>query len=134
MGRSNVEQWVKQTIVAHLYQTNKLPPIKMQGRMHRGQDRRWGCLVAQAIANPEELERFARDLKQFNSQLADSLSRLNGQFSNLGETWRDQEHQKFAQEFVQTTRVLQHFMGSAEQHIPFLLKKASILRQYLNRG
>ena len=53
----------------------------------------------QAIASPEELERFARELKQFNAQLADSMSRLQGKFANLGETWRDQEHQKFAQEF-----------------------------------
>jgi uncharacterized protein YukE len=90
--------------------------------------------VSQAIVNPEELERFARDLKQFNAQLADSLSRLNGQFANLGETWRDQEQQKFAQEFVQTTQVLQRFMQSAEQQIPFLMKKAAIIRQYLNRG
>lgn len=94
----------------------------------------WGCLVSQAIVNPEELERFARDLKQFNAQLADSLARLNGQFANLGETWRDQEQQKFAQEFVQTTRVLHHFMQSAEQQIPALMKKAAIIRQYLNRG
>lgn len=88
----------------------------------------------QAIANPEDLERFARDLKQFNSQLRDSMSRLQGQFANLGETWRDQEHQKFAQEFEQTMRVLHHFMGSADQHIPFLMRKAQWLRGYLNQG
>lgn len=72
----------------------------------------------QAIANPEELERFARELKQFNAQLAESMSRLNGQFANLVETWRDQEHQKFAQEFEQTMRVLHHFARTSEQHIP----------------
>lgn len=90
--------------------------------------------MAQAIVSPEELESFARNLKQFNAQLADSLSRLNGQFANLGETWRDQEQQKFAQEFQQTTQVLQRFMQTSEQQIPFLLKKAALIRQYLNRG
>lgn len=87
----------------------------------------------QAIASPEDLERFARDLKQFNSQLRDSMSRLQGQFANLGETWRDQEHQKFAQEFEQTMRVLHHFIGSAEQQIPFLMRKAQRLRDYLSQ-
>jgi len=87
----------------------------------------------QAIANPEDLERFARELKQFNSQLAESMSRLQGQFANLGETWRDQEHQKFAQEFEQTVRVLQHFTRSADQQIPFLLRKAQRLREYLGQ-
>jgi uncharacterized protein YukE len=87
----------------------------------------------QAIANPEDLERFARDLKQFNAQLSDQISRLQGQFASLGETWRDQEHQKFASEFEQTVRVLHHFMRSAEQQIPFLLRKAQRLRDYLSQ-
>ncbi len=88
--------------------------------------------MPQAIANPEELERFARDLKQFSGQLNDSMSRLQGQFTRLGDTWRDQEQQKFAQEFEQTVRVLQQFQRSAEQQIPFLLRKAQKLRDYLN--
>ena len=87
----------------------------------------------QAIASPEELERFARELKQFNNQLQDSMSRLNAQFNRLGDTWRDQEHQKFAQEFEQTMRVLQHFRRSSDQQIPFLLRKAQRLRDYLNQ-
>lgn len=87
----------------------------------------------QAIASPEDLERFAQELKQFNKQLADSLSRLNGQFTNLGETWRDQEHQKFATEYQQTVRVLQQFMRSADEQIPFLQRKARRLREYLGQ-
>lgn len=87
--------------------------------------------MPQAIADPEELERFASDLRKFNRQLAEGMSRLNWQFVRLGDTWRDQEHQKFAQEFDQTMRVLNHFMHTAEQHIPFLLRKAQRLRDYL---
>jgi uncharacterized protein YukE len=87
----------------------------------------------QAIANPEDLERFTHDLKQFNAQLRDSMARLQGQFTRLGETWRDQEHQKFAQEFEQTMRVLHQFMRSSDQQIPFLLRKAQRLREYLNQ-
>ncbi len=87
----------------------------------------------QAIASPEDLERFAQELKQFNGQLRDSMSRLQGQFSRLGDTWRDQEHQKFAQEFEQTVRVLHHFMKSADQQIPFLIRKAQRLREYLSQ-
>jgi len=87
----------------------------------------------QAVANPEDLERFARDLKQFNGQLRDSMSRLQGQFANLGETWRDQEHQKFAQEFEQTMWVLNRFIKSTDQHIPFLMRKAQRLREYLQQ-
>ncbi len=88
----------------------------------------------QAVANPEDIERFARELKQFNGQLGEAMARLNGQFGRLGDTWRDQEHQKFAQEFEQTARVLQHFMRSAEVQIPFLQRKAQRLRDFLGQG
>ena len=90
-------------------------------------------MPSQAIADPEDLERFARELKQFNGQLRDSMARLQGQFATLGETWRDQEHQKFAQEFEQTMRVLHQFMRSADQQIPFLLRKAQRIRDYLQQ-
>ena len=89
--------------------------------------------MPQAIASPEELDRFARDLKAYITQLRDSTTRLNGQFSNLGDTWRDQEHQKFAQEFQQTIRVLDQFTRSDDQQIPFLQKKAQRLRDYLSQ-
>ena len=89
--------------------------------------------MPQAVADPEELERFARELKQFNSQLQESMSRLNSQFNRLGDTWRDQEQRKFAQEFEQTMRVLVRFRQTSENHIPFLLRKAQRLREYLNQ-
>ncbi len=85
----------------------------------------------QAIASPEELERFARDLKQFNMLLKESTTRLHAQFRQLGDTWRDQEHQKYGQEFEQTMRVLHQFMRASEEQIPFLLRKAQRLREYL---
>ena len=87
----------------------------------------------QAIASPEDLERFAHELKQFNAQLRDSMSRLQGQFSRLGDTWRDQEHQKFAQEFEQTMRVIHRLIQVSDQHIPFLLRKAQRVRDYLQQ-
>jgi uncharacterized protein YukE len=87
----------------------------------------------QAIASPEEIERFARDLKQFNAQLKDSMARLYAQYRQLGDTWRDQEHQKYGQEFEQTMRVLNQFMRSSDEQIPFLLRKASRLRDYLTQ-
>ena len=89
--------------------------------------------MPQAIVNPEDLERFAQNLRQFNGQLRDSMARLEGQFHSLGDTWRDQEQAKFAQEFQQTMRVLHHFMRAADEQIPFLMRKAQKARDYLNQ-
>jgi hypothetical protein len=90
-------------------------------------------LSPQAIGSPDDIEQFANDLVRFNAQLRESVSRLQGEFGNLGETWRDQEHQKFATEFEQTVRVLAHFSQASEEQIPFLLRKAQRLREYLEQ-
>ncbi len=89
--------------------------------------------MPQAIIKPEDVIRFAHNLKQFNGQLRQSSTQMNGQFKQLGDTWRDQEHQKFAQEFQQTMRVIERFIQTSEQHIPFLIRKAQRAQEYLNQ-
>lgn len=61
------------------------------------------------------------------------MNQLQAQFNRVGDTWRDHEHQRFAQEFEQTMRILHQFSRSSEQQIPFLQKKAQRLREYLNQ-
>jgi uncharacterized protein YukE len=82
------------------------------------------------IADPEEIEQFARDLDSFNDVLSENLSRLHSQFGGLSVLWRDQEHERFAAEFEQTVRALHHFMRESEQQVPFLRRKAQHLRAY----
>ena len=89
--------------------------------------------MAQAIVDPSELRRFAQSLKQFNAELRDRLAGLHGQLMGLGDTWRDQEHEKFAQEFEQTMNVLAAFVEHADLHIPFLLRKAERVEEYLHQ-
>jgi len=87
----------------------------------------------QAIVKPEDLRRFASQLKAFNEQLDANAKQLQGQFKSLGSTWRDQEHRRFAQEFEQTMKVIKRFNEISEQHIPFLLKKAQKADDYLRQ-
>ena len=87
--------------------------------------------MAQVHADPEQLKRFARDLSTFNLELADMSSRIKGSFASLGDTWRDQEHEKFASEFMQTMRVVDSFIRMADEHIPFLVRKAEHLDNFL---
>ena len=89
--------------------------------------------MPQAIANPEDLRRFSAELNQFLHQLQEGTARLNGEFSRLGETWRDQEHQKFVEVYGETMRVLSRFMTTAAAHIPFLLRKAQRIEEYLRQ-
>lgn len=76
------------------------------------------------IIDPKDLRLFANQLKQFNSELNTSSTRLQAQFRQLGDTWRDPAYAKFAQEFEQTMRNLQHFRQIADEVIPRLLETA----------
>jgi len=89
--------------------------------------------MAQAIVDPAEIRRFATQLKQFNEELRDRLTALRGQLAGLGDTWRDQEHERFVQEFDQTMHVLGAFVALADEHIPFLLRKADKVEEYLQQ-
>jgi uncharacterized protein YukE len=87
----------------------------------------------QAIVNPDDMDAFTGELKEFNTDITDRTSRLISEFRQLGDTWQDQEHQKFAQEFEQTMKVIQHFLQTSEEHVPFLIRKAQRAREYLQQ-
>ncbi len=57
--------------------------------------------MPQAVVDPAELRRFAHNLKRFCAEMQIALAGLHGQYVALGDTWRDQEYDKFRQEFEQ---------------------------------
>lgn len=89
--------------------------------------------MSQAIVDPAELRRFAHNLKNFASELQTSSSVLRSQLMSLGQSWRDQEHEKFAQEFEQTMVAINRFVEMSGQHIPFLLRKAERIEEYMHQ-
>lgn len=89
--------------------------------------------MSQAIGNPEEIEHFAKVLKHFSDSLRGGMAQLRGAQARLGETWRDQENARYAQEFEQALRVLERFLQASDQQLPHLLKKAQRLRDYLSQ-
>ena len=89
--------------------------------------------MPQAIVDPGELRRFAHNLKQFNNELQNQMSILNSQLVDLASTWRDQEHVKFVEEFQHTMKVIARFVEATDQHIPFLMRKADLVEQYLEQ-
>ncbi len=83
--------------------------------------------------DPEEVRRFAKELKRFNDDVAVRAAALQARFTALGGTWQDQEHEKFADEFISTMKVLKKFVDVAEKHTPFLLRKAQRIEEYLGQ-
>lgn len=89
--------------------------------------------MSQAIVDPEDLRRFAGMLRDFNGDLQSKLTVLAGQLNSLSQTWRDQEHQKFSEEFTQHLRMAARFVEANEEHIPYLLRKAERIEEYLQQ-
>ena len=87
--------------------------------------------MPQAVVDPEQLRQFARSLKRFNTELRDKSNTLGNQLAALGETWRDQEHKKFAEQFEQHLKGLARFVEASDQYIPYLLRKADHIEDYL---
>jgi uncharacterized protein YukE len=89
--------------------------------------------MAQAIVNAEDLRRFAVNLRQFNNELLNQMTVVHGQLVGLGQTWRDKEHEKFVEEFEQTLQVMKRFVEATNQHVPFLMRKAERVEEYLQQ-
>ena len=89
--------------------------------------------MSKAVVDPGEVRRFAEELKRFNSELDHKMKVMNARAHELGQTWRDQEHRKFTQEFEQAMRALARFTEVTGQHVPFLLRKAQRIEDYLQQ-
>lgn len=89
--------------------------------------------MAQAIMDPEEVRRFATELKRFNQDVQVRAGALQARFAALGGSWQDQEHEKFSEEFVATMKALKKFIEVSDQHAPYLLRKAQRIEQYLDQ-
>ena len=89
--------------------------------------------MAQAIMDPEKVRRFADELQRFNTDLENRLVLLQARFGALSDTWQDQEHEKFAEEFQQIMKALKRFVELANEQTPYLLRKAQRIEEYLNQ-
>ena len=89
--------------------------------------------MPQAIMDPERVRRFAEELQRFNREIEARMATLQARFTALGDTWQDQEHVRFSDEFKQTMKALKKFVEISAEQTPFLLRKAQRIEEYLNQ-
>ena len=87
--------------------------------------------MAQAIGDPEELERFAYSLQHFVDSLNEAMGSLDGAFASLGDSWQDEKRARFEEDYNALVQQLHHFNMNAAEHVPYLVALASRLRDYL---
>jgi uncharacterized protein YukE len=87
--------------------------------------------MPQAVVDPDELRQFALMLRKFNVDLRERLSSLTTEMHGLSETWRDQEHKRFAEQFDEHLKLMVRFLELSERHVPYLIRKADQVDEYL---
>jgi len=89
--------------------------------------------MSQAIVNPDEIRRFIGEMSRFKNELEQNRDRTNAKMRELGETWRDSEHQKFASEFEGFIRQMNPFLKNIDEYNSFLNRKAVAADNYLQQ-
>jgi uncharacterized protein YukE len=86
--------------------------------------------MGQAIVDPQELRRFAARLRHFSNEVLTQMQTVQRQLGALGATWRDTEHQKFAEEFEQQLHAFGRFVEATGEYVPYLIRKAERVEEY----
>lgn len=89
--------------------------------------------MADIVANPDELEEFARHLALFTQQTREGMQRLSAELNDLGaSSWRDARYQEYTGYFEQVqTQVTQALDVVENEHMIYLRTLAERLRAYL---
>jgi len=86
--------------------------------------------MAQAYVDPEKLRDFANQLKSFAGNIEHIMDLLKGAMGRLGESWRDQEYMKFAQQYMAAQQLLSRFVEETRKTAPLLERDAQAIEEY----
>ena len=89
--------------------------------------------MSQVHANPDQIEHFAANLAAFGKNVSEELTRIHVAFSNLSETWIDDAHARYSQQFEEMAPPISRLLEATPDHVKHLLRKAEELRAFLGR-
>jgi hypothetical protein len=80
--------------------------------------------------NPLELRSFARNLEGFTSLIEDVRENILRDLDRLGDTWQDEQFQRFCDSFGRVYRLLEQFIPEAKQVVPKLREDAGTIEEF----
>jgi hypothetical protein len=87
--------------------------------------------MPRAIANPEEIRKFAYVLTQCINRLRDLRTELMSRFGDLDSHWRDEKYAHFREAFTAKMHLLDVFLEQGEGYVQYLHRKVQPLDEYL---
>jgi len=86
--------------------------------------------VSQIHVDPQALRDFAGALVRFREVVNEEGNKVDRQLARLGETWRDQEYDRFVDEFIVALRAIEAFSADLDVAVPLLLRDAEAIQTY----
>lgn len=83
------------------------------------------------IRDVDELKKFQDALKRHNTELSDLKKRMDAGCRTLGESWRDQEYQRFLEEWKQGMRAMDQFLQRSDEFVRHVKAKEQRARDFL---
>jgi uncharacterized protein YukE len=91
--------------------------------------------MARVEADPEELRRFAARLRAFSGDLRERERTLRADLQRLGESWKDEQFNLFAEAFREFSQPLGRFLDGSDRFVEYLVRdKAVHLEEFQRRG
>lgn len=85
-------------------------------------------------ATPEELRRFAQNLRVMSGILNENFTVLKRHGEHINETWGDSVNRQFMEVFGKQCKDIFLIAESMDEYSRFIDKKTELLEQYLRKG
>lgn len=80
---------------------------------------------------PEDLREFASGIRKYLDVIESETNNLKNQFDRL--EWDDPKTRQFEEKLEDLLKMLEVFKAGSEEQIPYLIKQAETLEEYLGR-
>ncbi len=90
--------------------------------------------MSQAIIDPEQLSAYSSFLRGALEHLTEAFSTLDNDFTDLGNTWKDEKFQNFSKVFAESKGQVNAFCKVGENFLEHLQRKEQAIREYLEGG
>lgn len=85
--------------------------------------------MGQVLVNPDEIRSFIVELNRFKDEMDINQKQLKAKLNKLGESWNDNEQQKFNNNFETFLKNLTPFSSNIDEYSSFLQRKANALHR-----
>ena len=87
--------------------------------------------MARVHVEPEDLREFASGIRKYLDVIESETNNLKNQFGRL--EWDDPKTRQFEEKLEDLLKMLEVFKEGSEEQIPYLIKQAETLEEYLGR-